>query len=71
MIESHLGYASYLLRLWQVNQNGKATWRASLESTRTGTRQNFASLGELFAFLEQHVGMPVPPKRRPRKKATR
>jgi len=44
-------YQSYLLRLWQVRQNGKTVWRASLESTRTGARENFADLKQAFDFL--------------------
>jgi hypothetical protein len=61
-------YLSYLLRLWRVNgdaithhrdaesQNmGKAVWRASLESTRTGQRRGFANLGALFDFLQQQI----------------
>jgi hypothetical protein len=46
-----LNYESYLLRLWQVQQGGRPVWRASLESTRTGTRENFADVKLAFAFL--------------------
>jgi hypothetical protein len=45
-------YLSYLLRLWQSGKGREATWRASLESSATGERQGFASLKDLFAFLE-------------------
>jgi hypothetical protein len=59
------GYLSYLLRLWQDNDDdmtcpegsglhprkGKTIWRASLESARTGRRRSFASPDDLFAFL--------------------
>ncbi|MEW5719225.1 MAG: hypothetical protein AB1817_11390 [Chloroflexota bacterium] len=51
MIQNQSTYESYLLRLWQVRQDGKSVWRASLESTRTGTRENFADLQQAFAFL--------------------
>ncbi len=51
MIENQTNYESYLLRLWQVRQDGKPVWRASLESTRTGMRENFADLQQAFAFL--------------------
>jgi hypothetical protein len=51
MIQPHLNYESYLLRLWQVRQKGKTIWRASLESTRTGARENFADLTQAFEFL--------------------
>jgi hypothetical protein len=45
-------YASFLLRLWASEENGQLTWRASLESTRTGQRQNFACVQALIAFLQ-------------------
>jgi hypothetical protein len=44
-------YQAYLLRLWRVPYQGKWQWRASLESPRTGERQLFAGLPQLFAFL--------------------
>ncbi len=49
------GYMAYLLRLWQVRGEDGMAWRASLESARTGERVGFASLQDLFAFLEQEV----------------
>lgn len=55
------GYLSYLLRLWQVDhqgvtrQEGVTLWRASVESSLTGERQGFASLEELFKFLNARV----------------
>lgn len=49
-------YISYLLRMWRVGGEGKATWRASLESPRSGERIGFASLDKLFAFLRQQTG---------------
>jgi hypothetical protein len=48
-------YLSYLLRLWQTRQEGRLVWRASLESAHTGERRGFASLAELYAFLEQQT----------------
>jgi hypothetical protein len=59
-----------LLRLWQTEQNGALVWRASLESAaasvrcrasagigsgRRGERWGFASLAELYAFLDQET----------------
>jgi hypothetical protein len=44
---------SYLLRLWQVERDGELVWWASLENPRTGERQAFADLAELFAFLDE------------------
>ena len=43
-------YTAYLVRLWQDSQQGP--WRASAQSVQTGERVLFASLAELFAFLE-------------------
>lgn len=63
MAKGRPDYLSYLLRLWRVSGGGepggmgrKAIWRASLESTRTGERRGFASLGELFDFLREQTG---------------
>ena len=50
------GYLSYLLRLWQTKSGGEWVWRASLESPHTDERKNFASLTDLFAFLERETG---------------
>jgi hypothetical protein len=47
-------YRSYLLRLWRVGTE-EAAWRASLESPHTGELTGFASLEDLFAFLEREV----------------
>jgi hypothetical protein len=44
---------TYLLHLWQVERNGEPVWWASLENPRTGERQAFADLEELFAFLDE------------------
>jgi len=56
MVAEQPGYLAYLLRLWQVNDDGKPVWRASLESPRTGERLGFANLDLLFAFLEEKTG---------------
>jgi hypothetical protein len=53
MMTEQPGYLAYLLRLWRVNDDGKAVWRASLESPHTGERHGFANLERLFAFLEE------------------
>lgn len=58
MLEQRLAYESYLLRLWQVRHNGKLVWRASLESTRTGARENFADLAQAFDFLRGALHAP-------------
>ena len=49
-------YASYLLRLWKVEEDGQVIWRASLEDTRKADRRNFSSLAALIAFLQAEFG---------------
>jgi hypothetical protein len=49
-------YLAYLLRMWQVRNEGRIGWRASVENVHTGERRGFASLGELFTFLENEAG---------------
>ncbi|MFQ5433852.1 MAG: hypothetical protein ACE5FD_03160 [Anaerolineae bacterium] len=52
MNETDSGYVSYLLRLWQAEDNGVMVWRASLESSQTGQRWTFANMNDLMAFLQ-------------------
>jgi hypothetical protein len=59
MSSARRGYVAYLLRLWQVEAEDDAPWRASLESPQTGERLGFASLADLFAFLENEIGQVV------------
>jgi hypothetical protein len=56
MSDRRRGYVAYLLRLWQVEEGENAPWRASLESPQSGARRGFASLVELFTFLETQTG---------------
>jgi hypothetical protein len=44
-------YHSYLLRLWQVGVD----WRASLEDVETGELQGFAGLAALIDYLEKQT----------------
>ncbi len=53
MREERDAYQAYLLRLWRVPCQGRWQWRASLESPRTGERQFFAGLEQLFAFVAE------------------
>ncbi len=52
-------YQSYLLRLWLAGEKDKTIWRASLESSQSGERHNFATLEELFGFLLRQTGPPA------------
>jgi hypothetical protein len=54
-------YLSYLLRLWGAGKGDDSTWRASLESPMTGERHGFASLKDLFAFLQAQADDPAGP----------
>ena len=60
MSKEPLDYYSGLLRLWREDGQYQTGWRASLESSLTGTRPRtrdaFASLDELFVFLRRQVG---------------
>jgi hypothetical protein len=57
-------YLSYLLRLWQESGGDAPLWRASLEWPQSGDRQGFASLVDLFAFLEKETGLSSPGSQR-------
>ena len=57
MDKEQADYLSYLLRMWRVSREGEAVWRTSLESPHTGRRRVFASLTDLFAYLEKEVGL--------------
>jgi hypothetical protein len=56
-------YLAYLLRLWQESGGSgdplgdPPLWRASLERPQSGERLGFASLKDLFAFLEEETGL--------------
>ncbi len=55
---------TYLLHLWRIERNGESVWWASLENPRIGERHAFASLAELFSFLdEMTVNSPRTPER--------
>jgi hypothetical protein len=48
-------YFSYLLRLWQEQDDEHPVWRASLESAQTGEQIIFATVEELVRFLKQQT----------------
>lgn len=55
MSKTERPYLSYLLRLWRAGTGETWTWQASAENAHTGERRGFASLGLLFAFLEDET----------------
>lgn len=48
-------YHSYLFRLWRYD--GQAPWQASLQSTATGQIIHFATLDQLWTFLQTQLGL--------------
>jgi hypothetical protein len=48
-------YLSYLLRLWRTGSEENGIWLASLNNPFTGESLGFASLQDLFAFLQSQV----------------
>lgn len=53
-------YNAYLVRLWQESPN--AAWRASAQCAHTGEKLYFATLAELFTFLETQTRVDPPQK---------
>ena len=51
--EKSSSYVAYLVRLWQDGQAGQ--WRALVQSVKTGEKTLFASLSELFVFIESQT----------------
>lgn len=46
-------YKVYLLRIWQVGEQGEHKIRAMLEDPRTHETVGFSSLAELLQYLEK------------------
>ena len=55
MSEHERRYISYLLRLWQTEDDKGLVWRASLECPHSGERRGFSSLVDLYAYLEREM----------------
>ena len=51
-MKRYVPYQAYLLRLWPTQHDGRADYRAYLESVATGERKNFPNLQSLLAFLQ-------------------
>jgi hypothetical protein len=49
-------YTSYLLRLWQMQNDQQTTWVASVQSTATGEQRSFPSISALLEFLQAEFG---------------
>lgn len=57
-----MAYSSFLVRVWHRPTEppaevalGDSEWLVQVELIPSGERQYFASLGELFAFLENEI----------------
>lgn len=46
-------YHAYLLRFWRESE--LSSWRASLQDARTGQTLGFASMDELYQFLDERA----------------
>jgi len=53
MLAKEVDYVSFLLRLWQSDEDGHLVWRASLESAQTGEKRHFRSVSLLTDYLEK------------------
>ncbi len=47
-------YTAYLVRMWQ--ETPRTPWRAFAQCASTGEKFYFATLADLFAFLEAQTG---------------
>lgn len=54
--EQQTDYLAYLLRLWRMQGEGAAGWRASLARPGSGEQHGFANLDDLFMFLRRKTG---------------
>ena len=69
--EEQRDYLSYLLRLWRAGDAETPMWRAALKAVGSGEHMGFASLADLFAFLENETGSPSPGARSAAKAGSR
>lgn len=51
-------YSAYLIRVWQENPH--TPWRASAQCATTGRKHYFATLADLYAFLDAQTIPPAP-----------
>jgi len=49
-------YHSFLVRLW-TSGNGDSAWHISIESSKTGEKQIFANLEDLYQFFGNLTGV--------------
>ena len=56
MLAKEADYVSFLLRLWQSDEDGHPVWRASLESAQTGEKRHFSSVSVLAEYLQKEYG---------------
>jgi hypothetical protein len=56
MLAKEADYVSFLLRLWQSDEDGHPVWRVSLESAQSGEKRHFPSVSVLAEYLEMEFG---------------
>jgi hypothetical protein len=56
MLAKEVDYVSFLLRLWQSDEDGHLVWRASLESAQTGEKRHFSSVSVLVDYMGREFG---------------
>ncbi|MGD2026597.1 MAG: hypothetical protein PVI99_02170 [Anaerolineales bacterium] len=49
-------YHSFLVRLWESENNGNLTLHISLESSKGGEKKYFSNLDDLLDFFENLMG---------------
>lgn len=52
MSERSFHYHAYLLRFWRDGDQAETAWRASLEDPHTGETFRFATVQQLYHFLD-------------------
>ncbi len=57
MADKECMHLAYLIRLWQVHSEGQIIWRGSLEDAHSGEKRGFGSPADLFAFLQERLGL--------------
>jgi hypothetical protein len=49
-------YASFLLRLWRLPDDGRGTWVVSVQGATTGQQRSFANVEAFIRFLQAEFG---------------
>lgn len=66
MSEFSKGYQAFLMRIWPVHNEVGVVWRVLITNAHTGEKHGFASLKEMFNFLEIEVCQVAQSRTKPR-----